>query len=145
MDSLTQIRLTRELIDIDSTTPNEIQAGEFIARMLEGLGYAVTRQPVVDGRFNVIARTSAEPVVVFSTHFDCVPPFFSSREAGGRVYGPRRLRCERHPAGTGRGGRKAARRRRATDRPVVCGGRGAGQRGRADGEHGGAGLYALPY
>ena len=87
MDSLTQIRLTRELIDIDSTTPNEIQAGEFIARMLEGLGYAVTRQPVVDGRFNVIARTAADPVVVFSTHFDCVPPFFSSRESGGRVYG----------------------------------------------------------
>ena len=87
MDSLTQVRLTRELIDIDSTTPNEVQAGEFIARMLEGLGYAVTRQPVVDGRFNVIARTAAEPVVVFSTHFDCVPPFFSSREADGRVYG----------------------------------------------------------
>ena len=87
MDSLTQIRLTRELIDIDSTTPNEIQAGDFIARMLEGLGYAVTRQPVVDGRFNVIARTAADPVVVFSTHFDCVPPFFSSRESGGRVYG----------------------------------------------------------
>jgi len=87
VDSLTQVRLTRELIDIDSTTPNEIQAGEFIARMLEGLGYAVTRQPVVDGRFNVIARTAAEPVVVFSTHFDCVPPFFSSREADGRVYG----------------------------------------------------------
>ena len=87
MDSLTQIRLTRELIDIDSTTPNEIQAGEFIARMLEGLGYQVTRQPVVDGRFNVIARTAVDPVVVFSTHFDCVPPFFPSKEAGGRVYG----------------------------------------------------------
>jgi acetylornithine deacetylase len=83
VDSLTQIRLTRELIDIDSTTPNEIQAGEFIARMLEDLGYDVTRQPVVDGRFNVIARTAADPVVVFSTHFDCVPPFFSSREAEG--------------------------------------------------------------
>jgi acetylornithine deacetylase len=87
VDSLTQIRLTRELIGIDSTTPNEIQAGEFIARMLEGLGYAVTRQPVVDGRFNVIARTAADPLVVFSTHFDCVPPFFPSREADGRVYG----------------------------------------------------------
>ena len=87
MDSLTQIRLTRELIDIDSTTPNEIRAGEFIATMLERLGWSVTRQPVVDGRFNVIARTSSDPVVVFSTHFDCVPPFISSREADGRVYG----------------------------------------------------------
>ena len=44
------------------------------------------RQPVVDGRFNVFA-TTGRPAVVLSTHFDCVPPFFPSREAGGRVYG----------------------------------------------------------
>ena len=89
MDSLTQIRLTRELIDIDSTTGREAQAGEFIARTLEGLGYDVVRQPVEDGRFNVIARVAGAgtPVVVLSTHFDCVPPFFPSREEGGRVYG----------------------------------------------------------
>ncbi len=78
MDSLTQIRLTRELIDIDSTTGREAEAGEFIVRTLTGLGYQVTRQPVVDGRFNVIASLAA-PIVVFSTHFDCVPPFFPSR------------------------------------------------------------------
>jgi acetylornithine deacetylase len=87
MDSLTQIRITRELIDIDSTTGRETDAGEFIARTLEGLGWRVERQQVLDGRFNVIARTAADPVVVFSTHFDCVPPFFPSREEGGRVYG----------------------------------------------------------
>jgi acetylornithine deacetylase len=87
MDSLTQIRITRELIDIDSTTGREAEAGEFIARTLEGLGWNVERQHVVDGRFNVIARTSEAPVVVFSTHFDCVPPFFPSREEDGRVYG----------------------------------------------------------
>ena len=87
MDSLTQIRITRELIDIDSTTGREAESGEFIARTLEGLGWIVERQPVVDGRFNVIARTTQDPVVVFSTHFDCVPPFFPSREENGRVYG----------------------------------------------------------
>ena len=87
MDPLTQIRLTRELVDIDSTTGREQEAGEFIARTLEGLGWQVERQHVVDGRFNVIARTPVDPVVVFSTHFDCVPPFFASREEGGRVYG----------------------------------------------------------
>ena len=87
MDSLTQIRLTRELVDIDSTTGREAAAGEFIARTLEGLGWQVERQPVIDGRFNVIARTQSTPVVVFSTHFDCVPPFIPSREADGRVYG----------------------------------------------------------
>jgi acetylornithine deacetylase len=87
VDSLTQIRLTRELVDIDSTTGREAEAGEFIARTLEDLGWQVERQPVMDGRFNVLARTHATPVVVFSTHFDCVPPFIPSREADGRVYG----------------------------------------------------------
>ena len=86
MDPLTQIRLTRELIDIDSTTGRETEAGEFVARTLEGLGYNVTRQPVAGGRFNVIA-TIDRPSIVFSTHFDCVPPFFKSREENGRVYG----------------------------------------------------------
>jgi len=86
VDSLTQIRLTRELIDIDSTTGREAEAGAFIARTLESMGYAVTRQPVADGRFNVIA-TLGSPAVVFSTHFDCVPPFFPSREVDGRLHG----------------------------------------------------------
>jgi len=89
VDSLTQIRLTRELIDIDSTTGREAEAGEFIARTLEQLGWDVFRQPVADGRFNVIARIAGAgaPVAVLSTHFDCVPPFFQSREENGRVHG----------------------------------------------------------
>jgi acetylornithine deacetylase len=86
VDSLTQLRLTRELIDIDSTTGREGEAGAFIASTLRGLGYAVVEQPVAEGRFNVIA-TEAVPSVVFSTHFDCVPPFLPSREEGGRLYG----------------------------------------------------------
>jgi acetylornithine deacetylase len=53
---------------------------------LRGLGYEVVEQPVTDGRFNVIA-TRDKPVVVLSTHFDCVPPFFPSREERGRIYG----------------------------------------------------------
>ena len=86
MDPLTQIRLTRELVDIDSTTPHEQAAGQFLARTLRGLGYQVVEQPVVDGRVNIIA-TVGRPEVVLSTHFDCVPPFFSSRQEHGRLYG----------------------------------------------------------
>ena len=59
MDPLTQIRLTRELIDIDSTTGGEGEAGAFIVRTLRDLGYDVTEQPVSDGRFNVIARAGS--------------------------------------------------------------------------------------
>ena len=86
MDPVTQIRLTRELIDIDSTTGSEGEAGMFLARTLRGLGYDVVEQPVTEGRFNVIA-TRGQPTVVLSTHFDCVPPFFPSREEGGRLFG----------------------------------------------------------
>jgi acetylornithine deacetylase len=86
VDALTQLRLTRELVDIDSTTGREGEAGAYLADLLAGLGYAVLRQPVSDSRFNVFATTGA-PVVVLSTHIDCVPPHFPSREEGGRLYG----------------------------------------------------------
>jgi acetylornithine deacetylase len=86
VDSLTQIRLTRELVDIDSTTGREGEAGAFLSATLRDLGYDVVEQPVSDGRFNVIAALDP-PVVVFSTHFDCVPPYFASREERGRLYG----------------------------------------------------------
>jgi acetylornithine deacetylase len=86
VDSLTQVRLTRDLIDIDSTTGLEAEAGEFISRTLEMLGFDVSRQPLGDGRFNVLAGME-QPAVVLSTHFDCVPPFFPSREENGLIYG----------------------------------------------------------
>src|ERR687894_450095 len=37
-------------------------------------------------RINVIAAIG-EPELVFSTHFDCVPPFFPSRVEGDVLYG----------------------------------------------------------
>jgi acetylornithine deacetylase len=86
LDLLTQIRLTRELVDIDSTTGREGAVGAALARTLQDLGYHVIEQPVSDGRFNVYA-SFGRPAVVFSTHFDCVPPFFPSREEQGRIYG----------------------------------------------------------
>jgi acetylornithine deacetylase len=86
VDSLTQVRLTRDLIDIDSTTGGEAEAGEFLSRTLEILGFDVSRQPLGDGRFNVLAGME-QPAVVLSTHFDCVPPFFPSREENALIYG----------------------------------------------------------
>jgi acetylornithine deacetylase len=86
MDTLTALALARELIDIDSTTGRETAAGEWLASRLEGLGYSVTRQPVVDGRSNIIAQVDP-PDVVLSTHYDCVPPFFSSRVGDGKLFG----------------------------------------------------------
>jgi acetylornithine deacetylase len=81
------VALTRALVDIDSTTGREGSAGRWLAGRLRELGYTVTEQPVSDGRFNVFARLASPPRVVFSTHFDCVPPFFASREENGMVFG----------------------------------------------------------
>ena len=87
MAAIDPVALTRSLVDIDSTTGREGEAGQFLARYLRELGYAVDEQPVSDGRFNVYARLDASPRVVFSTHFDCVPPFFPSREERGMIFG----------------------------------------------------------
>jgi acetylornithine deacetylase len=81
------VSLTRSLVDIDSTTGREVEAGRFLAGYLRDLGYEVTEEPVKNGRFNVHARTAASPLVVFSTHYDCVPPFFPSREERGLLFG----------------------------------------------------------
>jgi acetylornithine deacetylase len=86
VDPVARLRFTRQLIDIDSTTGREQAVAAFLADTLRRLGYQVTCQPLDGDRFNVIA-TVGEPAVVFSTHFDCVPPFFASREEGDRLYG----------------------------------------------------------
>jgi acetylornithine deacetylase len=86
MDTLGAVAFARQLIDIDSTTGREQAAGVWLASALERLGYRVTRQPVADGRFNVFARLD-DPLVVLSTHFDCVPPFFPSRLEDDRLFG----------------------------------------------------------
>lgn len=93
------VALARELIDIESTTGNEGEVGAWLASYLRGRGYSVLEQPLepigfpVPGsrlptqpRVNVIAAVG-EPEVVFSTHFDCVPPFFPSRVEDGVLYG----------------------------------------------------------
>ncbi|MBI3493399.1 MAG: M20/M25/M40 family metallo-hydrolase [Acidobacteria bacterium] len=89
------VALTRALVDIDSTTGREGNAGRWLATYLRGRGWAVVEQRVDEARFNVLATCSSvsdvaqafRPAVVFSTHFDCVPPFFSSRVEGDRLYG----------------------------------------------------------
>jgi len=87
VDSLNPVSVTRSLVDIDSTTGREGEVGAYLGRLLRDLGYFVTEQPVTDGRFNVFARLETSPSIVFSTHFDCVPPFFPSREEHGLLFG----------------------------------------------------------
>ena len=86
-DSSSVEGLTRALVAIDSTTGREQEVGAWISRVLRERGYRVTQQPIADGRFNVFAQLDSPPEVVFSTHFDCVPPFFSSRQERGLIFG----------------------------------------------------------
>lgn len=85
--------LLRQLVAIDSTTGREAACGEFLLRELDALGYQTQRivveQPSVESRFNVWAhpRGNASPAVVFCSHMDTVPPYFSFREEGSRIYG----------------------------------------------------------
>jgi acetylornithine deacetylase len=107
------VALARELIDIDSTTGREGEVAAHLAGVLRARGYSVLEQPLdsADGsnqpplerrrsaaalrakaedpplqRRNVIAAVG-EPALVFSTHLDCVPPFFPSRLEGEVLYG----------------------------------------------------------
>jgi len=80
------VEFARALINIDSTTGREADAGAWLARELRALGYTVVEQPIDRGCANVFATMDA-PAVVFSTHYDCVPPFFPSRIEDGRLYG----------------------------------------------------------
>jgi acetylornithine deacetylase len=87
MDSLDPVAFARELIDIDSTTGREGAAGDWLATRLRREGFEVEEQPVEGSRRNIYAHLGQTPTVVFSTHYDCVPPFFPSRVADGRLYG----------------------------------------------------------
>lgn len=83
------VAFTRQLVDIESITGNEGPVGHFLLQELSRLGYNVQRMVAEGERANVYARPPQQknPTVVFSTHMDTVPPFISSSEDEGRIYG----------------------------------------------------------
>src|SRR5215813_12953049 len=88
MTTMDPIRLTRQLVDIDSTTGNEAAVGAALYDELNRLGYVVHKMPVAHLRFNVQATLEDKaPDLVFSTHMDTVPPFISSSEDSENIYG----------------------------------------------------------
>ena len=87
MDPLETIELARALIDIDSTTGRERAAGDWLAGVLRERGYSVVEQPLARGCSNLVATLDDDPIVVLSTHYDCVPPFIPSTVRDGRLYG----------------------------------------------------------
>jgi acetylornithine deacetylase len=86
MDAVT---LTRQLVDIESISGNEAAVGNYLYGELCRLGYQTRKMAVEGDRFNVYATSheQPEPVIVFSTHMDTVPPFIPSSEDAGHIYG----------------------------------------------------------
>src|SRR5665213_525062 len=101
---MTSAELTAKLVTIDSRNPTlvpdapgEHQAAFFLADLLSSWGFSVSKQKVVDNRFNVIARAGpAAPgtkSLMLNGHLDIVgvdgmthPPF-DPTTTDGRVYG----------------------------------------------------------
>jgi len=82
------LKLTRKLVDIDSTTGNEGAVGAEIYDELCRLGYTSHKMAVAHERFNVVATLEERPPqLVFSTHMDTVPPFIPSSEDHANIYG----------------------------------------------------------
>ena len=81
--------LTRQLVDIESTTPHEGPVGDFLCEELRKRGFEARKMPVEGERNNVLATWpgQARPEIVFSTHMDTVPPFIPSSEDEARIYG----------------------------------------------------------
>jgi acetylornithine deacetylase len=96
LGALDPIRLTRELVEIESTTYHEGAVGDFLAGFLEGRGWEVEKTPVpqpsesrtAGDRWNVYAGTRGQrPDLVFSTHMDTVPPHIPFSEDADFMYG----------------------------------------------------------
>jgi acetylornithine deacetylase len=94
------IQLTKQLVNIESTTYHEAPAGHFLQEFLATQRYAVEKMPVSqpdrattpgsgDGeRFNVYAAMPGiTPDVVLSTHMDTVPPYIPCTEDDEFLYG----------------------------------------------------------
>jgi len=77
--------LTRELVDVPSTTGDEAAIAVLVESKLQSLGLETTRHPIDETRFNVVANPAAR--VILTTHLDTVPPFIASSEDENDVHG----------------------------------------------------------
>lgn len=97
--AINPIQLTKNLVDIDSTTYYEGPAGIYLYEFLSAQRYAVEKTlvnqperelPRSNGgeRFNIYAALpGVTPDIVLSTHMDTVPPYFGCREDDEFLYG----------------------------------------------------------
>jgi acetylornithine deacetylase len=88
------VTLTERLVSIPSVTPGEAAIVDWLEGWCREQGLEVRRQPVAEGRDNLVAWCGNNPRVWFSTHVDTVPPFLPFRREGDVLYG--RGACDTH-------------------------------------------------
>jgi acetylornithine deacetylase len=81
------LRLTAELMAIDSTSGQEAELMAHLALMLESRGWRVKRIPVSPGRVDIFATCVNAPLVTLSTHLDTVPPYIPPSIDGDTLWG----------------------------------------------------------
>jgi len=87
MDALADpFELTRALVSLETPTGSEGPATDLLDAALRRGGYRIVRQPVSPGRDNLLAFRES-PVLVFSTHLDCVPPYVPLSEDAEAIRG----------------------------------------------------------
>ncbi len=74
-------------MSFESTSGNETALTTAFAAGLEARSWRVTRIPVSDGRFDVLATHGDGPYVTLSTHLDTVPPYIPPRRDGESIHG----------------------------------------------------------
>jgi acetylornithine deacetylase len=79
--------LTKALMNIPSTSGEELAVGFWLRDHLKSLGWMVELQPVSDNQNNVIAYLNDTPRVWLSTHMDTVPPFIPPTEDSEKIDG----------------------------------------------------------
>jgi len=68
-------RLLCDLVDIDSITGNEKEVMLFLEDRVKRMGASVTRFPMGEGRYNLLASIgSGSPVLCLNAHADTMPP-----------------------------------------------------------------------
>ncbi len=87
------LKLLEQLVSIPSPSGKEKKIGEYLAEVLDNLGFEVIKQEVEKDRFNIIAKRG-QPKVIFFGHMDTVPPAegwkrdpFKLSVEGTRAYG----------------------------------------------------------
>lgn len=91
---MTETTLSTDVVDLagwlmsfESTSGTETALTTALARALEAAGWRVTRIPVSDGRFDVLATSGKGPYVTLSTHLDTVPPWIPPSRSEGKLHG----------------------------------------------------------